>query len=93
MSPVSRTEQDAFGPVEIAADRYWGAQTQRALVIFDVSEERFPACLIHAFGLQKIAAARANRRLGVLDATRADAIEAAAKKLKIQLKPYRAMAK
>ena len=78
MSPVSRTEQDAFGPVEIAADRYWGAQTQRALVIFDVSEERFPACLIHAFGLQKIAAARANRRLGVLDATRADAIEAAA---------------
>jgi fumarate hydratase, class II len=78
MSPVSRTEQDAFGPVEIAADRYWGAQTQRALVIFDVGEERFPACLIHAFGLQKVAAARANRRLGVLDTTRADAIEAAA---------------
>jgi fumarate hydratase, class II len=78
MSPVSRTELDAFGPVEIAADRYWGAQTQRALAIFDVGEERFPACLIHAFGLQKIAAARANRRLGVLDATRADAIEAAA---------------
>ena len=72
------SEQDAFGPVEIAADRHWGAQTQRALAIFDVGEERFPACLIHAFGLQKIAAARANRRLGVLDATRADAIEAAA---------------
>ncbi|WP_213740790.1 class II fumarate hydratase [Bradyrhizobium sp. dw_411] len=78
MSPSFRTEQDAFGPVEIAADRYWGAQTQRALAIFDVGEERFPACLIHAFGLQKIAAARANRRLGVLDAPRADAIEAAA---------------
>jgi fumarate hydratase, class II len=78
MSPTLRTEQDAFGPVEIAAGRYWGAQTQRALAIFDVGEERFPACLIHAFGLQKIAAARANRRLGVLDATRADAIEAAA---------------
>jgi fumarate hydratase class II len=78
MSPISRTEQDAFGPVEIAADRYWGAQTQRALAIFDVGEERFPACLIHAFGLQKIAAARANRRLGVLDAPRADAIETAA---------------
>jgi fumarate hydratase class II len=78
MSPSSRTEQDAFGSVEIAADRYWGAQTQRALAIFDVGEERFPSCLIHAFGLQKIAAARANRRLGALDATRADAIEAAA---------------
>jgi fumarate hydratase class II len=78
MSSALRTEQDAFGPVEVAADRYWGAQTQRALAIFDVGEERFPGCLIHAFGLQKIAAARANRRLGVLDATRADAIEAAA---------------
>ncbi|MEP9368712.1 class II fumarate hydratase [Xanthobacter sp. VNH20] len=78
MSQLPRIENDAFGPVEIPAGRYWGAQTQRALAVFDVGEEHFPAGLIHAFGLQKIAAARANLRLGVLDAALAQAIEAAA---------------
>ncbi|OYW34520.1 MAG: class II fumarate hydratase [Rhizobiales bacterium 12-66-7] len=78
MSQPARIENDAFGPVEIPAGRYWGAQTQRASAVFDVGEERFPAGLIHAFGLQKIAAARANRQLGVLDPALADAIEAAA---------------
>ncbi len=73
-----RIEHDAFGPVEIPADRYWGAQTQRALAVFEIGEERFPACLIHAFGLQKIAASRANRRLSTLDAHLAEAIETAA---------------
>ena len=58
-----RIEHDAFGPVEIPADRYWGAQTQRALGVFEIGEERFPACLFRAFGLQKLAAARANLRL------------------------------
>jgi fumarate hydratase, class II len=82
MSPEIRIEHDAFGPVEIPAGRYWGAQTQRALAIFAIGEEHFPTCLIHAFGLQKIAAARANRRLGVLDASLADAIEAAAAELR-----------
>ncbi|MCA1325022.1 class II fumarate hydratase [Herbaspirillum sp. alder98] len=79
---ASRIEHDAFGPVEIAADRYWGAQTQRALAIFEVGEERFPACLIHAFGLQKIAAARANVRCGTLDPVLADAIIVAAGELR-----------
>lgn len=74
----TRTEHDAFGPIEIPADRYWGAQTQRALGVFTVGEERFPAGVIRAFGLQKIAAARANRRLGVLSADLAEVIEAAA---------------
>jgi fumarate hydratase class II len=77
-----RIEHDAFGAVEIPADRYWGAQTQRALGVFDVSEEHFPTCLIHAFGLQKIAAARANRRLGVLDTALAKTIETAAMELR-----------
>ncbi|CAN7174511.1 class II fumarate hydratase [Bosea sp. LjRoot9] len=77
-----RTEYDAFGPVEIPADRYWGAQTQRALAIFAIGEERFPTCLIHAFGLQKRAAARANRRLGVLPDDIAAAIEASAEELR-----------
>ncbi|KMO26891.1 hypothetical protein QR79_00020, partial [Methylobacterium indicum] len=61
-SPI-RIENDAFGPVEIPADRYWGAQTQRALGVFAIGEERLPVCLVRAFGLQKLAAARANRRL------------------------------
>ncbi len=85
MGAATRTEHDAFGPVEIPADRLWGAQTQRALAVFDIGEERFPACLLHTFGLQKQAAARANRRLGTLDALRADAIEAAAEELRTGL--------
>ncbi|MEJ8855525.1 class II fumarate hydratase [Variovorax robiniae] len=78
----TRIERDAFGPVEIPADRYWGAQTQRALGVFDIGEERFPASLIHAFGLQKMAAARANMRCGALDAALADAIISAAGELR-----------
>lgn len=74
----TRIEHDAFGPVDIPADRYWGAQTQRALAVFDVGEERFPACLIHAFGLQKMAAARANVHCGTLEPTLAEKIMAAA---------------
>ncbi|MEC5408561.1 class II fumarate hydratase [Paraburkholderia sp. MPAMCS5] len=77
----TRTESDAFGPVDIPAHRYWGAQTQRALDVFGVAQERFPAALIHAFGLQKRAAARANRACGALEARLADAIEAAATEL------------
>ncbi|MGV7032764.1 class II fumarate hydratase [Methylobacterium symbioticum] len=76
-----RIEHDAFGPIEIPADRYWGAQTQRALGVFEIGEERFPSSLIRAFGLQKLAAARANRRLGALDRILAAAIEAAAREV------------
>lgn len=79
-SPI-RIENDAFGPVEIPADRYWGAQTQRALGVFAIGEERLPVCLVRAFGLQKLAAARANRRLGVLDPSLADPIEAASREV------------
>ncbi|MEJ5151587.1 class II fumarate hydratase [Comamonas sp. MYb396] len=74
----SRIEHDAFGPVEVPAARYWGAQTQRALGVFTIGTERFPSCLIEAFGLQKMAAAKANQRCGVLDARLADAIVQAA---------------
>lgn len=49
-SPV-RIEHDAFGPVEIPSGRYWGGQTQRALGVFAIGEEHFPACLVRAFGL------------------------------------------
>jgi fumarate hydratase class II len=78
----SRIEHDAFGPIDVPTDRYWGAQTQRALAVFDVSDERFPTCLFRAFALQKIAAVRANLRLGVLDAAIAEPIERAATELR-----------
>jgi fumarate hydratase class II len=77
-----RVEHDAFGPVEIPADRYWGAQTQRALALFEVGDERFPACLIHAFGLHKMAAAKANIRCGALEPALGQAIIAAAGELR-----------
>jgi len=75
---ATRTETDTLGAVEVPADRYWGAQTQRSLENFPIGGERMPRSLIHAFALQKQAAARANRRLGALDASIADAIDAAA---------------
>lgn len=78
----TRIENDAFGAVEVPADKYWGAQTQRALGVFEVGEERFPTCLIRAFGLQKLAAVRANRRLGCLDPKVADPLEQAAQELR-----------
>ncbi|MCE4544061.1 MULTISPECIES: lyase family protein [unclassified Caballeronia] len=82
MTTPSRIEHDAFGPVEIPSDRYWGAQTQRALGLFEVGEERFPVVLLRAFGLQKFAAARANVQCGALAPELASAIEQAAIELR-----------
>ncbi|HEY4295994.1 MAG TPA: class II fumarate hydratase [Paraburkholderia sp.] len=81
MAAATRIERDAFGPVEIPADRYWGAQTQRALGVFEIGEERFPAALVRTFGLHKLAAARANVQCGALDPALASAIETAAAEL------------
>jgi len=67
-----------FGPIEVAADRYWGAQTERSRQNFKIGGETMPAALIHALGIQKQAAARANRRLTRLDPVLADAIIQAA---------------
>ncbi|MCX7322044.1 MAG: lyase family protein, partial [Hyphomicrobiales bacterium] len=77
----TRIEKDSFGTIAVPKDRYWGAQTQRALEVFQVSDERFPAALIRAFGLQKIAAVRANLQLDVLAPDIAVPIEAAALEL------------
>lgn len=77
MSSV-RVESDSFGPIEVPADRYWGAQTQRSLQNFRIGGERLPLPLIHALGVQKQAAAQANRALGTLEAPLADAIIQAA---------------
>ncbi|WP_295488457.1 class II fumarate hydratase [Pseudomonas sp. SC11] len=76
-----RLEHDAFGAVQIPQDKYWGAQTQRAIGVFGAGREQFPPALVHAFGQQKLACARANRRLGTLDAALAEVIEQAAQAL------------
>ncbi|MDR6770944.1 class II fumarate hydratase [Azospirillum sp. BE72] len=73
-----RTETDSFGPIEVPADRYWGAQTQRSLQNFRIGGERMPAALVRALGIQKRAAAAANMKLGVLDPKLGAAIMAAA---------------
>lgn len=61
--PQTRTETDSFGPIDVDATRYWGAQTQRSLQNFKISGERMPVALIRAFGLVKRAAAQANMAL------------------------------
>jgi len=67
-----------MGAIEVLADRYWGAQTQRSLHHFKIGGERFPREMIRALGLVKKAAAIVNRRLGLLPADKAEAIAAAA---------------
>ncbi|MCK9916038.1 class II fumarate hydratase [Microbacteriaceae bacterium K1510] len=74
----TRTETDAFGPIEIDNDKLWGAQTQRSLQNFRIGTERMPIEVVHALGLVKRAAAEVNRDHGGLDAARADAIVAVA---------------
>jgi fumarate hydratase, class II len=71
---TTRTETDTMGPVEVPADRYWGAQTQRSLQNFRIGGHRFAPAVIRAFGLVKKAAARTNLALGKLDAQRAELI-------------------
>ncbi|NYZ15746.1 class II fumarate hydratase [Azospirillum sp. RWY-5-1] len=76
--PDVRTETDSFGPIEVPADRYWGAQTQRSLQNFRIGGERMPAAMVRALGIQKKAAALANMALGALDRRLGDAIATAA---------------
>jgi fumarate hydratase, class II len=66
VSMATRIETDSFGPIEVEADRYWGAQTQRSLQNFKIGRERFPREMIAALGLLKKAAALVNRDLGLL---------------------------
>ncbi|QJQ31682.1 class II fumarate hydratase [Sphingomonas lacunae] len=75
---ATRTESDSLGPVEVPADSYWGAQTQRSITNFPFGDrECMPVEIIRALAMVKLAAARVNRRHG-LDARLADAIEMAA---------------
>jgi fumarate hydratase class II len=74
----TRTETDTFGPIEVAADRYWGAQSQRSLGNFKIGWEKQPLPVVRALGIVKRAAAETNRDLGKLDAKLAETIVAAA---------------
>jgi fumarate hydratase, class II len=78
---MTRTETDTFGAIEVAADRYWGAQTERSHGNFRIGDERMPLPLIHALGLVKRAAAETNMELGGLDATLGEAIVTAAQQV------------
>ncbi len=75
----TRTESDSFGPLEVRADRYWGAQTQRSILNFPIGWEKQPVAIVRALGVIKQACAEANKARGKLDARLADAmIQAAA---------------
>jgi fumarate hydratase, class II len=76
--PATRTETDSMGPVEVPADRYWGAQTQRSLHHFSIGEDRMPVEVVRALGILKKASALVNRDLGKLPPDGADLIVAAA---------------
>ncbi|PVM89391.1 class II fumarate hydratase [Caulobacter radicis] len=75
---ATRTETDTFGPIEVAADRYWGAQAQRSLGNFKIGWEKQPLPVVRALGIVKRAAAETNHKLGKLDAAIKDAIVQAA---------------
>ena len=77
-SSATRTERDTFGPIEVPADRLWGAQTQRSLEHFRISTEKMPPALIRALLIVKRSAARVNIALGTIHRKKADAIIAAA---------------
>src|SRR5712691_32284 len=77
----TRIETDTFGPIEVPADRYWGAQTERARRNFRIGEERMPKPLIRALGIVKRAAVEVNHALGLIDGRRARAIARAAQEV------------
>ncbi|MGC3937671.1 class II fumarate hydratase [Roseobacter sp. EG26] len=75
---ATRTETDSFGPLEVPADKYWGAQTQRSIINFPIGWEKQPVAVVRALGVIKKACAQANIALGKLDTDRGNAIVQAA---------------
>src|SRR3954451_24678185 len=80
-SKSTRSETDSFGPIEVPADRYWGAQTERSRQNFRIGGDRMPLAIIHALGIVKLAATQTNHVLGLIDERRADAIMRAAREV------------
>jgi fumarate hydratase class II len=81
MTYKTRIESDTMGEVEVPADKYWGAQTQRSIENFPIGNDRMPTALVRALGIQKQAAAKANLALGQLEEEVANAIIAAAQEV------------
>jgi len=80
-SPSTRIETDSFGPIEVPADRYWGAQTERSRQNFRIGHDRMPMPIVRALGIVKLASAETNHELGLLDARRTRAIARAAREV------------
>jgi len=80
-TPKTRTETDTFGPIEVAADRYWGAQAQRSLGNFRIGWEKQPLPVVRALGIVKRAAAETNMELGNLDPAIGKAVVQAAQEV------------
>ena len=78
---ATRTETDSFGPIEVPADRYWGAQTERSRQNFKIGQDRMPIAIVRALGIVKLAAALTNRELGLLDERLSGAIVQAAREV------------
>ena len=76
-----RTETDSLGKVQVPDDRYWGAQTQRAIEYFSIGTDLIPIELIHAYGILKKAAALTNRDLGLLSPEKCELIVRAAEEV------------
>ena len=77
----TRIETDSFGPLDVPADRYWGAQTQRSLLNFPIGWERQPVAVVRALGVIKKAAAQANMEQGLLDQRLGEAVVQAAEEV------------
>ncbi|WP_158808861.1 class II fumarate hydratase [Beijerinckia sp. L45] len=78
---ATRAETDSFGPIDVAADRYWGAQTQRSRENFDIGGQTMPLPVVHALAMVKRAAAEVNHAQGDLESHLADAIVEAAREI------------
>src|ERR1700739_1003097 len=78
VEPATRTESDSMGQIEVPANVYWGAQTQRSLLHFNIGRDVMPPELIRAFAILKKAAALVNQDLGKLPADKANLIVKAA---------------
>jgi fumarate hydratase class II len=81
VTKTTRTETDTFGPIEVASDRYWGAQAERSLGNFKIGWEKQPLSVVRALGIVKRAAAEVNMELGRLDPKLGSAIVAAAQEV------------
>src|SRR3989442_3331470 len=78
LNVATRIEADSMGEIEVPADKYWGAQTERSLLHFNIGDDRMPRAMIRALGILKKAAALVNEQLGKLPSDKTKLIVQAA---------------